>query len=181
MAESVLTLAWVLPRPKPDCYPGGFPLHFEKKLIGILGNPSRILHPFGGMAQYGLRLDILKEHPYSATFGKEVKWYPPDLQADAHHLPFKDNTFDLVICDPPYSKEQSRSMYGTGKITYKRYIAEAVRVCCSGGYIASYHVVMTPRPIGTEYYCRILLGTRVFHRLRACCIFKKIGKEMLVG
>ena len=169
----VPTVAWVLPRPKFDRYPGGFPRHFEKKLINLLGNPSPILHQFGGMGEYGLRIDLRVTHPLEQQFGSKVKWKPPDVRADAHNLPFRDDLFGLVIVDPPYSKEESRSLYGTGKLTYSHYIREAVRVCGTGGYVASYNVTVTPRPDGTIFSQRILLAGRVWHRLRACCIFQK--------
>jgi hypothetical protein len=171
----VPTYAWVLPRPKVDKYPGGFPLHFEKKLIRLLDNPSDILHQFGGMGEQGLRLDVLMKHPLTERFGSKVIWRPPDVLGDAHHLPFIDSSFDLVIVDPPYSDEESLRLYGTRPVSYKRYIREAVRVCRPRGFVASYHVTMTPRPDETEYYCRILLATRVNHRLRACCVFRKKG------
>jgi hypothetical protein len=63
---------------------------------------------------------------------------------------------------------------GTNKIRYREYIREAVRVCKKRGLIAVYHWVMTPRPEGTKYYKRIVILTRVWHRPRVCCIFKKI-------
>lgn len=170
---SVPTEAWVLPRPKRDKYPGGFPLHFEGKLIRLLNNPERVLHPFGGMGAGGIRVDMRRTHPLADRFGEDLIWTPPEIQGDAHYLPFSDNSFDLVLCDPPYSDEESSTMYGTPKISYKKYIAEAVRVCRPGGFVASYNVVMTPRPDGTEYYYRILIATRVYHRLRACCVFQK--------
>ena len=176
---SINTIAWILPRPPLSCYPGGVPLHFEKKLLRHLGisERARILQPFGGMGIYGLRCDLNIKHPLTQKFGEKVKWRPPDIIADAHYLPFSDNTFDLVFCDPPYSTEESQKLYGTPKVIYKRYIAEAVRVCREGGYIASYHVVMTPRPPQTIYHSRILLGTRIWHKLRACCIFKKTSNS----
>lgn len=174
--STVPTLAWVLPRPKLDKYPGGFPLHFEKKLIKLLGDPSPILHPFGGMAEYGLRVDLRVTHPLEAQFGSKVKWKKPDIRADAHNLPFRDNLFGLVILDPPYSEDESRSLYGIGRLTYSRYVKEAVSVCKPGGFVVSYHVTITPRPEGTVYCGRILLATRVWHRLRACCIFRKVGR-----
>jgi len=175
---SVPTVAWVLPRPPKSCYPGGVPLHFEIKLLrhlGILPN-KKILQPFGGMGIYGLRCDLRIDHPLSQKFGEKVKWKKPNLIADAHVLPFKSNYFDLVFCDPPYSAEESKRIYKTPKINYKLYINEAVRVCKIGGFIASYHVVMTPRPNNTKYHSRIFLGTRIWHRLRVCCIFQKIDE-----
>ena len=175
----VPTQAWVLPRPPKSCYPGGVPLHFEIKLLRHLGlsESADILQPFGGMGIYGLRCDLRATHPLSGKFGNDVKWKPPDVIADAHELPFPDNSFDMVFCDPPYSTDESKKLYRTPKVDYKKYITEAVRVCRENGYIASYHVVMTPRPLGTIYHSRILLGTRIWHRLRACCIFQKVSNK----
>ena len=155
-------LTWCLPRPRrKDKYPGGFPLHFEKKLLELYDWPEKVLHPFGGMAEYGDRVDI----------NPEVN---PTWVGDAHNMDWiSDNTYDMVILDPPYNDEQSKKLYGTGKIKYKEYIREGVRVCKPGGFIAVYHWVMTPRPAGTSYHRRIVLLTRIWHRPRVCCIFQK--------
>ena len=155
------TITWVLPRPKKNKYRGGFPLHFEKKLWRELNCPEKVLHPFGGMTEIGDRVDL----------NPEVK---PDWTEDAHNLWFiKDNSYDLVVLDPPYNDEQAKKLYKTPKLRYKDYISEAIRVCKPKGFIAMYHWVMTPRPEGTRYYKRIVILTRVWHRPRVCCIFQK--------
>lgn len=163
LTMTIPNLCWILPRPRPDHYKGSWPLHFGKKLtwelFGKASDPL-ILNPFGGKAEVGLRCDVSTE-------------VVPDVLADAHSLPFRDDSFDAVYLDPPYNDGLSRSLYGTGKIRYRVYIGEAVRVCKPGGYIVSYHYVMTPRPAGTSYYMRIFLGTRVWHRLRVACVFRK--------
>lgn len=157
----IKTITWVLPRPRRNKYKGGFPLHFEKKLWRELGEPKKVLHPFGGEAEIGERVDIKPE----------VK---PDYVGDAHKMDFiKSNSYDLVILDPPYDDKQSKELYGTGKIHYKKYIQEAVRVCRPDGFIAIYHWVMTPRPQDTKYFMRIVILTRVWHRPRICCVFQK--------
>lgn len=177
------TFAWTLPRPRmKPYYKGGFPLHFESRLLELLGfdaqehytgmgrqlslldGGDKILHPFGGRAEYGLRLDLREQ----------VK---PHLIADAHRLPFKDHSFSCVIVDPPYTDELSRVMYNTGKLKYYTYVSEAVRVCKPGGYVVLYHVVMLPRPKGTEYFKRIYLGIRQWHRLRYVGIFRKMDAD----
>lgn len=157
----VNTIAWCLPRPrKINPYPGSFPQHFEKKLLEELGNPSKILHPFGGMAEYGLRLDI-------------SSMAAPDLLGDAHRLPFKDNSFDCVILDPPYDVHYSKRLYKTGKIKLSQCVREASRVCKDGGYVVIYHLVATPVPIHTLLTKRILLETRLYHAARIIHIHQK--------
>ena len=158
---TIPTEVWVLPRPRKPYYPGSFPLHFEIKLIRLLDNPKKILHPFGGYAEHGIRLDL----------NKDVK---PTAMADAHNLPFLSEHFDLVICDSPYNDKLSEEMYKAPKVHYRKYINEAVRVSKVGGYIVSYHWLWTTRPLKTEYYKIIVILPGQHHRPRVCCIFKKI-------
>jgi len=159
-------LAWVLPRPRrSNKYIGSFPQHFEKKVIRLLGfneieDKEKILHPFGGMSEYGIRVDIKPE-------------VNPDFTGDAHDLNFKDESFDLVILDPPYSDAYSKRLYGTKKPKFKQYTKEAVRVLKNGGYLVMYHYLATPRIENTILIKRIFLETRVWHKLRCIHIHKK--------
>lgn len=157
---SVLRELWYLPRPNGTKYAGGFPLHFEKRLFEMY-KPVSILQPFGGKSEYGLRCDINPE-------------VSPDIVCDAHHLPFIDNSFDFVLCDPPYSTDLSGRLYKTGPVKDGQYIKEAVRVCKLGGHIALYHWVMPPRPKGTRFDRIIVIITRVRHHARFCAVFQKI-------
>ncbi len=150
---------WHLPRPARNHYKGGFPLHFEKRLFQMY-KPQSILQPFGGGALYGLRCDI---NPDAS----------PDVICDAHLLPFANESFDFVLCDPPYSTNLSGKIYATGQIKEKEYVNEAVRVCKTGGHIALYHWVMMPRPKGTRHDRIIVIIGRQRHHARICCIFQK--------
>ena len=154
-------IVWVLPRPRKPYYPGSFPLHFEIKLIRELENPEKILHPFGGHSEHGIRCDLKRE-------------VVPDTLADAHNLPFQNEYFDLVICDPPYSDKLSKDLYKTPKVKYRTYTNEAVRVCKVGGFVAIYHWVWTPRLPDTEYHKMITVLPGQWHRPRVCCIYKKL-------
>jgi SAM-dependent methyltransferase len=155
-----------LPRPRTDRYKGGFPLHAEIKLIRECGHdpkkePSlRILHPFGGRAEYGIRVDV----------NPEVE---PDVVADAHNLPFKDGTFDIVILDPPYSDELSKELYNTGKLNFRKFTSEAVRVLKESGWLIVYHWVSTPQIPNTVMRKRVLIETRTWHRPRIVHIHQK--------
>jgi len=161
--KNVTYYVWCLPRPKSNKYRGGFPLHFEKKLLEFLGlDPKNalILHQFGGAGEYGLRVDLKREAR-------------PHIVADAHHLPFPDNTFDLVICDPPYSDELAESLYETPPLKFNRWTEEAVRVCKVYGIICLYHMLIMPRLKGTRLVSRIVVLGKVFSRPRVATILQK--------
>ncbi len=163
-------LAWCLPRPRKCKYPGGFPLHAELKLIRECeidpkDTKYKILHPFGGMAEYGIRIDV----------NPEVK---PDYIGDAHNLDmFADEIFDVVFLDPPYSDDYSKSLYDTGKLNFKKYTQEAVRVLKENGYLIMYHFVATPQIPGTIMIKRIFIETRPWHRPRIIHIHRKSKQD----
>lgn len=159
---SIPSEVWVLPRPRPDAFVGSFPLHFERRLWRLLGEPRFVLHPFGGLAEIGDRVDL------NATTS-------PDWVADAHDLGFiPDETYELVILDPPYSAEESDTLYGTPPPRWGRYTAEAVRVCRLGGHVAVYLDRQPKRPEGTRLVHRIVILTRTWHRARVCFVFERI-------
>ena len=153
---------WVLPRPRPDCYVGSFPLHFEKKLWRLLGQPEKVLHPFGGLAEIGDSVDL------NATT-------TPTWVGDAHDLHWiEDNSYDLVILDPPYSDEEAEWLYGTPKLKPGRFQAEACRVTRPGGFVALYHKKQPKRPAdGWTLTHRVVVLTRTGHAPRVCFVFRK--------
>ena len=164
--NKIENLAWVLPRPrKTSKYVGGFPLHFEKKLLKLLDidpNYHKILQPFGGMGEFGIRIDLRES----------VK---PDVLANAHNLPFKNNIFDLVLLDPPYSQEDCIRLYDKKlpKLIFKKYVAEAVRVTKEKGYVVMFHVVAYPSIPNTILIKRILIEVRIWHKGRIVHIHQK--------
>lgn len=159
---TIPTEVWILPRPRKPYYPGSFPLHFEIKLCRLLNVTNRILHTFGGYAEYGLCMDI------------DINTLP-NVIGDAHKVPFRSNYFNLVICDPPYNDKLSMTMYDAPPVRYGKYMSEAVRVCKKNKYIASYHWYWTIKPKGTEYEKIIIVLPGQRHRPRICCIYKKVG------
>jgi hypothetical protein len=157
------TETWVLPRPRPDSYVGGFPLHFEQRLVDLLGKPENVIHPFGGLAEIGDFVDL------NATT-------TPTWVGDAHDMHFiEDEAYDLVVCDPPYSAAESEELYGTPPPRWADYTREAVRVCKTGGHVAVYLDKQPARPDGTKLVHRIVVLTRTWHRPRVCFVFEKIG------
>jgi len=155
------TISWTLPRPPKSRYKGGFPLYFEQNLVQLLGYPDRILHPFGGRAEIGLRVDLDPS-------------VDPDVVGDAHELPFADDSFDLVVLDPPYSDEEALDLYGTTrKLEPKRYVAEAVRVLRPGGWLCVYTDREPRRPPRCNHALRIIVVLRPGHSPRVCGVFQK--------
>jgi len=156
----ISTLVWTLPRPPKSRYKGAFPLHFEQNLVQLLGYPERILHPFGGMAEFGMRVDL----------NPTVE---PNFVADAHELPFEDEAFDLVILDPPYSDEEARELYDTPPLRPGVYTAEAVRVLEEGGWLVVYGDREPRRPPRCNHALRIVVVLRPGHRSRTAMVFQK--------
>lgn len=160
--EKFKPIAWHLPRPSKSKYKGSVPLHFEvkfRRLFGIEDN-KKSLQMFAGGSKMFHTVDV---NPKTN----------PDTVADCHNLPFSDNYFDNVFLDPPYSNDESKELYGTGKLKPSKYLSEAVRVCKPKGIIACYHVYWTPRPQGTKYLGIISIITRVYHKPRVCTVFRK--------
>jgi len=156
------TDCWVLPRPRPDCYVGSFPLHFEQRLWRTLGKPEKVLHPFGGLAEIGDTVDL------NATT-------TPTWVGDAHDLHWiEDGSYDLVILDPPYSTDEAALLYSTPPLKPKLFVAEAVRVTRVGGHVAVYHRIQPKRPDGTRLVHRIVVLTRTNHAPRVCFVFEKL-------
>jgi hypothetical protein len=157
------TECWVLPRPRPDCYVGSFPLHFEQKLWRLLGSPEKVLHPFGGLSEIGDSVDLNE----TTT---------PTWVGDAHDLHWiEGGEYDLTILDPPYSNDEAALLYSTPPLRPGKFIAEAVRVTKVGGHIALYHRMQPKRPDGTKLVHRIVVLTRANHAPRVCFVFEKLG------
>src|SRR3990167_1943424 len=134
-------IAWFLPRHKKDHYKGGMPLYAEEWLIelaeDILGEKADLLNLFCGMNKYGLRVDILPE----------VK---PNIVADAHTFNLK-RKFNVILADPPYSDEESRELYGTGKLNYSKWTKQADKHLKKGGLLIIYHKQLVPNPDPNKY------------------------------
>lgn len=161
LPSGVPTYAWVLPRPRNrNRISGSFPLYFEEKLFRLLGYPSCIIQPFSGYAEYGLRIDLRKE----------VK---PHIIADSHNIPLIGGLADCIVIDPPYSNKYSKELFNTPKLKLSKCIEESKRILCKGGFLVIYHIFPIPAPKGFKYHARILLETRINHRIRWIGIFKK--------
>ena len=161
-------IAWYLPRPKKDHYKGGMSLYCEKWLLelarDILKNPNAIvLNVFCGMNKQGFRVDIKPE-------------VSPDLVCDIHELSHKITfKYDIILADPPYSDEESRELYNTPKLNYKKWTSECDKVLNNGGLLIIYHKYIMPNPNPEKYEVvkRVFIGNRTYHLPRVAIYFRK--------
>lgn len=63
----------------------------------------------------------------------------PDYVCDCEVLPFPDSSFDFIMADPPYSKEESLRLYGLPYVNIIKTLNEMIRVCEPGGCIIFFH------------------------------------------
>lgn len=161
-------LAWFLPRPKLDKYPGGMPLHCENWLIelakDLLGKSEiKLLNVFCGMNQQGFRVDL-----------RDV--VKPDLVADAHRLSqLIDDQFDVILADPPYSTREAKKLYGTPRLSYPRWAKECIALLKPGGLFIVYHKYLMPNPDPKQLKVekRVFIGSRLYHLPRVAIYFRK--------
>ena len=96
----------------------------------------------------------------------------PQVVADARALPFQNNSFDLILSDPPYSDKDAEN-YGTGHFPFRKAMREFHRVLRPNGHLALLHV-MTPS-FSTKVWkwvgmIGVLTGTN--SRMRVLSIFE---------
>lgn len=114
--------------PRTNGYPGGFPVGFIKYLkANSWWGDQRTYLCAGQVDDPGAnRVDIKEETG------------PTHLE-DGRETSIADNSQDIVIIDPPYTKELAKSMYGTEKVyaSINQFTKEANRICKIGGLIVT--------------------------------------------
>jgi len=165
--SNVENLCWILPDSRPEQYPGSWPLEFEEKLLTLYGFDytldlkNDVVQLFSGGVTHGFKIDLQSDANC-------------DFHGDAQSLPDDwTDRWNMCICDPPYTSNWSRVLYGTSQIIYSKYMSEAVRIVKPGGYIASYHWAITPTPDNCILHRRIFIGRDYFKKVRVCMIFQK--------
>lgn len=174
--------AWSLHR-NSKSYTGAFPEGFTNRLYQLLRikEHHKVFHVFGGFIGEGYNCDT-----------NEIN---PDIAATYHFdarkpFPLKDNTYNIVICDPPYdcpihdigfihtsdSKKRlhyGKNLYNTEFVPPYSFINESVRICRVGGYICVMHFLVYKTPKDCERYAVIPIISGPNLRIRALSIFKK--------
>ena len=124
---------WLCGPPRRDGRRQGFPsrfwLYFKREFSS---NGEHGLHLFGGSAPEWPRVD---NDPTSE----------PDFLQDAFAPPIQPRAFDIVLCDPPYTKKFSGD-WGVEQPSPKA-VLEAARLWAKpGGLIGLLHILVPARP-----------------------------------
>lgn len=123
--ERWLDTVWVLGNDyQGSGYYGSYPPGYLKRVLSLFPEitpKSRVLHLFSGTLRAGpyIRLDLKNS---------------PDVRGDAQYLPFRKESFDLIIADPPYSERHAVKY----KVPYpnKRTVFEEIwMVLKTGGHL----------------------------------------------
>jgi SAM-dependent methyltransferase len=108
---------------------GQYPPTFLARALALFPQAQDVLHiPSGTIEGNGVTVDRMVD---------DVR--KPMIVADAGALPFRGETFDLVLSDPPYSREDS-AKYGCPPWPQKKAMAEAHRVLRVGGHLGVLHL-----------------------------------------
>ena len=96
--------------------------------------------------------------------------------ADAADLPFEDETFDVVLSDPPYSVEDSK-VYGQKAYPLRASIEEFRRVLRPGGYVGMLHTYTGPPRSNKLWATRAVIAVAPSTQLNATRTFSIIQKR----
>jgi hypothetical protein len=109
---------------------GGYPLRFVEWVLDSweCDDPDKVLHLCAGSMHSGTTVDIRMETG-------------PHVLADCRNTPFKDESFEFIMVDPPYSVEYAENLYGTADF-YPRpaqIVKEGMRLLKPGGLFGILH------------------------------------------
>ena len=88
--SGVYTGFWACSRPHGK-YTGIWPGGLIERVFELVGKPQTILEPFAGTSKLGVGIDLNRNGS-------------PTIVGDAQQLPIRNDSFDMVLLDPPYTQ-----------------------------------------------------------------------------
>lgn len=150
-------------------YYGEYPPSFLDRVGALIPNPESVLHLFSGVVEKG-------------TWGEDIETtldirehLEPDIVADAHTMNeyIEERSFDLILADPPYTKEDAKN-YGTPMISRNKVIAQCYSILERGGLIGWLDQFFPMyRKKELELIGTIGVWRSTNHRFRGLSIFRK--------
>jgi hypothetical protein len=100
----------------------------------------------------------------------------PDVVADCHNLPFRDNLdFNAVLADPPYDNERAQRLYSTPRLKPQKSFREMVRVAGKGSLGVLCQIHQVKHPVGCKYLGVLTILLRLNHIARVVTFCRKDG------
>jgi len=154
----------------PNKYYGEYPPTYLNRIYALFPSAQNILHLFSGSVRSSKNPLLHKETTFDIN-----PTLKPDVIGDAEKLSdyFCEN-FDLVLADPPYSKEDAFH-YGIPMINRNKVIIECQKMLTTPGFLVWLDQVF---PMFSKKEGLSLIGTigvirSTNHRVRTVFIFKK--------
>ncbi|MGH2638403.1 MAG: class I SAM-dependent methyltransferase [Rhabdochlamydiaceae bacterium] len=148
---------------KKATYYGQYPPNFLKKVKALFPDKKDVLHVCSGTVKEDITIDLKRE-------------LSPTICTDAQNLPLRENSFDLVIHDPPYSKKDADVYYGVPYVSVPKVMKQTLRILRVGGFFCvldvrypSYH-----RKEGWRLIGLIAIVTGFSKVTRMLSIFQKV-------
>ena len=148
---------------------GAYPPRYLDRVMSMFPDAISIMHLFSGSLPPGpyTRVDI---NPASKDASLS-----PDVIGDAHRLGeyFLERTFDLVLADPPYSKEDA-VRYGFPMVNRHKVLLECAKLIVPSGFLVWLDVVK-PMYRLTQWALvgEIAVVRSTNHRVRMVFIFQR--------
>ena len=143
-----------------NIYYGAYPHGYLNRVNSLFPEAVDILHLFSGSVNEDITLDVNPS-------GK------PTVASSAELPPFRDNSFDLIISDPPYN-DKAREKYGTEKFSRKKAVDQCRRIVKPGGFLVWLDVLY---PQNSRDYWQVygLIGLVVatFHVIRQITVLRR--------
>ncbi len=148
-------------------YWGQYPSTFVKRVMAMVGS-ARLLHLCCGRCRIPGAVNVDNQ------LLPEV-----DVLADVEDLPFKRESFDVVLIDPPYSEEDAQRYKQKRLLRASKVLQECHRVLMPGGYVF-WLDERYPSYRRTTWKLVGLVGivTGFERRTRALSILKKRGENL---
>lgn len=152
-------------------YHGSYPNSYLSRILGLFPDIAacRTMHLFSGSLSSetrGTRIDVNAK-------------LSPDIVCDAEQLSehVKNNHYDLILADPPYTEEDALK-YGNPMVNRNKVVKECHKVLRPGGYLCWMDMVL---PMYSRKMFKrvgeISISRSTNHRVRAVFIFEKVSNE----
>lgn len=168
---------WACGRPTGP-YQGGYPNGFLRRLDGLVGitEEHAVLHLFSGS---------IRGRPNEHTMDIQDTNNPTFVADARERFPMKDNSYDVVISDPPYDMkttdgvkiDYSSKLWKTEFIRPYAWVKEAVRVLKPGGYLCILHHLVYKQAEQTRRVFTVSVTCGPNTRIRALSIFEKLPES----